>query len=104
MEIIREKWNEILQRVRDEHELSEISFDTWIKPLTVHSVKDNLVTILVPSEKMGLEYVSKSTLFLLKWQSQKLPELIMISVLPFRKTSKKKRKNPCFRKILMLRT
>ena len=59
MEIIREKWNEILQRVRDEHELSEISFDTWIKPLTVHSVKDNLVTILVPSEKMGLEYVSK---------------------------------------------
>ena len=59
MEIIREKWNEILKRVRDEHELSEISFDTWIKPLTVHSVEDNLVTILVPSEKMGLEYVSK---------------------------------------------
>lgn len=59
MEIVREKWNEILQRVRDEHELSEISFDTWIKPLTVHGVEDNLVTILVPSEKMGLEYVSK---------------------------------------------
>ena len=59
MEIVREKWKEILQRVRDEHELSEISFDTWIKPLTVHSVEDNLVTILVPSEKMGLEYVSK---------------------------------------------
>ena len=54
MEIVQDKWKEILQRVRDEHELSEISFTTWIEPLTIHSVEDNLITILVPSEKMGL--------------------------------------------------
>ena len=59
MEIVQDKWKEILQRVRDEHELSEISFTTWIEPLTIHSVEDNLITILVPSEKMGLDYVSK---------------------------------------------
>ena len=52
MEIVQDKWKEILQRVRDEHELSEISFTTWIEPLTIHSVEDNLITILVPSEKM----------------------------------------------------
>ena len=55
MEIVQDKWKEILQRVRDEHELSEISFTTWIEPLTIHSVEDNLITILVPSEKMGLD-------------------------------------------------
>ena len=59
MEIVQDKWKEILQRVRDEQELSEISFTTWIEPLTIHSVEDNLITILVPSEKMGLDYVSK---------------------------------------------
>ena len=59
MEIVQDKWKEIPQRVRDEHELSEISFTTWIEPLTIHSVEDNLITILVPSEKMGLDYVSK---------------------------------------------
>ena len=46
MEIVQDKWKEILQRVRDEHELSEISFTTWIEPLTIHSVEDNLITIL----------------------------------------------------------
>ena len=48
MEIVQDKWKEILQRVRDEHELSEISFTTWIEPLMIHSVEDNLITILVP--------------------------------------------------------
>lgn len=59
MDIIKEKWNEILERVREEHELGEVSFKTWIKPLTIHKIEDNTVTILVPSERVGLEYVSK---------------------------------------------
>ncbi len=36
---------------RDEHELSEISFTTWIEPLTIHTVEDNLITILVHPKK-----------------------------------------------------
>lgn len=59
MDIIKEKWNEILERVKEEHELGEVSYKTWIKPLTVHNIEDNVVTILVPSERVGLEYVSK---------------------------------------------
>ena len=59
MDIIKEKWNEILELVKEEHELSEVSYKTWIKPLTVHKIENNVVTILVPSERVGLEYVSK---------------------------------------------
>ena len=59
MDKIKEKWNEILERVKEEHELGEVSFKTWLKPLTVHKVQDHTVTILVPSERVGLEYVSK---------------------------------------------
>ncbi|RDU23544.1 chromosomal replication initiator protein DnaA [Anaerosacchariphilus polymeriproducens] len=59
MEIIIEKWEEILETVRKEHELTPISFETWLKPLKVHSVIGNELTILVPSEQMGLEYINK---------------------------------------------
>ena len=65
MDIIKEKWNEILERVKEEHELGEVSYKTWIKPLTVHNIEDNVVTILVPSERVWNTSV-KSILFLLK--------------------------------------
>ena len=59
MHIIKEKWNEILDHVKEEHELSDISFKTWISPLRVHEVDGSAVTILVPTEQVGLDYVSK---------------------------------------------
>ena len=59
MNIIQEKWDEILERVREEHELSDVSFKTWIRPLKVHEVDGQAVTILVPTEQVGLDYVSK---------------------------------------------
>lgn len=66
MDVIREKWEEILYTVKVEHELSEISFKTWLKPLQVHSVSDHVVTILVPSEQMGVEYINKKYMFPIK--------------------------------------
>ncbi|MFR1113191.1 MAG: chromosomal replication initiator protein DnaA, partial [Blautia sp.] len=59
MNIVTEKWDEILQTIKIDHDLSDISFDTWLKPLKVYSVEDNIVTILVPSEQVGLNYVNK---------------------------------------------
>ena len=66
MDVIREKWEEILYTVKVEHELSEISFKTWLKPLQVHSVSDHVVTILVPSEQMGVDYINKKYMFPIK--------------------------------------
>ena len=37
MEAIIQKWEEILALVKEEHELTEVSFTTWLKPLKVHS-------------------------------------------------------------------
>lgn len=66
MEIIREKWEEILYTVKAEHELSDISFKTWLKPLQIHSISENVVTILVPSAQMGVDYISKKYMFPIK--------------------------------------
>lgn len=66
MDIIREKWEEILYTVKAEHELSDISFKTWLKPLQIHSISENVVTILVPSAQMGVDYISKKYMFPIK--------------------------------------
>ena len=59
MDKVIEKWNEILQMVKEEHGLTDVSFNTWIKPLEVFAVDGNTVYILVPSEQMGLSYITK---------------------------------------------
>ena len=60
MEKVIEKWEEIINTVKKEHELSEVSFDTWIRPLEVYGIDGNKLYILVPSEQMGLMISSSS--------------------------------------------
>ncbi len=59
MDLILQKWDEILMTVKTEHDISDISFDTWIRPLEVYGVEENNLYILVPSEQMTLSYISK---------------------------------------------
>lgn len=59
MELILEKWEEILRTVKEEHELTDVSFDTWLKPLSVYNIEGSTLYILVPSEQMGLNYITK---------------------------------------------
>ncbi len=59
MDLILEKWDEILNTVKTEHDISDISFDTWIRPLEIYGVENNTLYILVPSEQMTLSYISK---------------------------------------------
>ena len=59
MDLILEKWDEILRTVKTEHDISDISFDTWIRPLEVYGIENNTLYILVPSEQMTLSYISK---------------------------------------------
>ncbi len=68
MDIISQKWNDILLTVKAEHQLSEISFKTWLQPLTVHHVDEanRVITILVPTEQMGVDYINKKYMFPLK--------------------------------------
>ena len=66
MDIQKEKWDQILQTVKVEHELSDISFKTWLQPLQLHEITDTTVTILVPNEQMAIDYISKKYTFPLK--------------------------------------
>ena len=65
MNIVEEKWLEIIEHLRVEHELSNVSFTTWIQPLKVYDVIDNTVFILV-NMNASVEYIEKKYLLPLK--------------------------------------
>ena len=59
MDFIKENWDLIKETLRTEYDLSDISYKTWVKPLTFHSVKDDVVTIMIPSDQAhALKYIS----------------------------------------------
>ncbi|MCI9379266.1 MAG: chromosomal replication initiator protein DnaA [Eubacterium sp.] len=59
MEAIFEKWDQILQYVKEEHDISDISFETWLKPLKICTIKGNTLYIEVPLDSMAVNYISK---------------------------------------------
>lgn len=65
MNIVEEKWPEIIEHLRVEHELSNVSFTTWIQPLKVYEVIQNTVFILV-NMNASVEYIEKKYLLPLK--------------------------------------
>ena len=62
---IKENWEKILLILKEEHEVSDVSYRTWLQPLTPYSFKGNTVTIIVP-EQTFLAYVKKKYGLLLK--------------------------------------
>ena len=38
MDTVKEKWEEIIQKLKVEYFLSNISFETWIRPLDVYDI------------------------------------------------------------------
>ena len=56
---IRENWDLIKETLREEYDLSDISYNTWVKPLNFNNVKDGVVTIMIPSDQAhALKYIS----------------------------------------------
>lgn len=59
MDDIRENWETIKETIRKEYELSDISFKTWVQPLTFYKVEGDMITILIPSDQAhALTYIT----------------------------------------------
>ena len=54
MDKVIENWDKILQTVKADYDVGDVAFNTWLKPLKVYDVNDNVITILVPSEQVVL--------------------------------------------------
>lgn len=53
LEKLKNEWDKILESLKQEYELSDTSFNTWIKPLEVYSVEGNIITLLAFEEQVG---------------------------------------------------
>lgn len=56
--IIQEKWDEILDALKNEHDISDVSFRTWLLPLKVHSCTDDIITILIDDKLIGSDSIN----------------------------------------------
>ena len=62
MEELKQKWDIILQTLKEEYDIQDISFKTWIKPIKIYSVSGNKITLLISEEAMGISYIEKKYL------------------------------------------
>ena len=51
--IIQSKWDEILKYLISEYGITDVSYNTWLRPLKVYDVKDHEITILINDERIG---------------------------------------------------
>ena len=65
MSIVEEKWPEIIEHLRVEHDLSSTSFRTWILPLKIFKVTEDTVYILVV-QSASIDYIDKKYMLPLK--------------------------------------
>ena len=65
-EISTETWEEILQSVKQEFDITEVTYRTWLTPLRIYEVRNNTVVILVTTGQMGIDYISKKYMSPLK--------------------------------------
>ena len=61
MNIVEQSWDQILNKMKLEYCSSNISYNTWIAPLTVYEVKDDTVYILVKL-RASLEHIEEKYL------------------------------------------
>lgn len=60
------KWDEILLKLKEDHDITDVSYKTWLLPLKPYSVDKNILTILVPDDLFS-NYVKKKYEFLLTY-------------------------------------
>ena len=67
LETLKEKWDEILRYLKNEYEISNVSFQTWLLPLEIYSLKQpgNIIQIIVPDANF-LGYIKKKYSVMLK--------------------------------------
>ena len=53
---IKQKWTDILDYIKNEFEVSDVSYDTWLSPLVPKSVDSDSVTIAAPDD-ITLNYI-----------------------------------------------
>ena len=72
LEKIKENWNKILNTLREEQELSSVSFNTWLAGLTPVAFEDGVLTVLYPGDSSSISYIEHKYKFFLKFEIEEI--------------------------------
>ena len=64
LELLAKKWDGILQTIRQENDLSNVAFETWLLPLKVFRIEDHVLKITAPFEQAATYVENKYKTFL----------------------------------------
>ena len=56
--LLNDKWSDIKEYIKEEYEISNVSYDTWIAPLRLSSVDGDTVFIELPDDEVGGNFIS----------------------------------------------
>ena len=57
--LINEKWDDIIHTLKKEYNVSDIAYQTWLKPLKFHNIEDKTINIVIPTDQApALNYIS----------------------------------------------
>ena len=65
LEQLKEQWDDILLHLKEEHEIMDVSYKTWLLPLKIYAVEGNVVKILAPDANF-ITYIRKKYGFILQ--------------------------------------
>ena len=65
IEKLRENWDDILLYLKEEHDIMDVSYRTWLLPLQLYGMDKDKVIIVAPDSAM-LSYIKKKYGFFLK--------------------------------------
>jgi len=51
--LVETRWNDILEYLVREYGITEVSYNTWLRPLKVYEVNDHVITVLINDERIG---------------------------------------------------
>ena len=60
LELIKEKWPDILEAVKREKAILDPSYNTWLKPLEPVSLDGDELTILYHGDSFGIDYINRA--------------------------------------------
>ena len=66
LELVKKNWENILNKIKIDHDLSAISYESWLLPLEIKNVENDVITFIVPTGDMGINVLNKKYAFPIK--------------------------------------
>ena len=63
---LKENWPTVLEKIKEDYALTNVSFNTWIQPLNIQKVENGSVTFIVPDGDIAINILSRKYTLIIK--------------------------------------